>query len=53
MAAGCPRSRRDDFVPLSMLNNVKHYHVLHERNMILHVETEQVPRACRNRRGPA
>jgi KUP system potassium uptake protein len=37
-------SRRDDVVPLSMLHNVKHYHVLHERNIILHVETEQVPR---------
>jgi KUP system potassium uptake protein len=37
-------SRRDDVVPLSMLHNVKHYHVLHERNVILHVETEQVPR---------
>ena len=37
-------SRRADVVPLSMLHNVKHYHVLHERNVILHVETEQVPR---------
>jgi KUP system potassium uptake protein len=37
-------SRRDDAVPLAMLHNVEHYHVLHERNVILHVETEQVPR---------
>ncbi len=37
-------SRREDIVPLSMLHNVKHYHVLHERNVILNVETEQVPR---------
>ena len=28
-------SRRADVVPLSMLHNVKHYHVLHERNVIL------------------
>jgi KUP system potassium uptake protein len=27
-----------------MLHNVEHYHVLHECNVILHVETEQVPR---------
>jgi KUP system potassium uptake protein len=37
-------SRRNDAVPLSMLHNVRHYHVLHECNVILHVETEQVPR---------
>jgi KUP system potassium uptake protein len=37
-------SRRNDVVPLAMLHNVKHYHVLHQRNVILHVETEQVPR---------
>jgi KUP system potassium uptake protein len=43
-------SRRDDVVPLSMLHNVKHYHVLHQRNVILHVETEQVPRVPATRR---
>ena len=37
-------SRRDDAVPIAMLHNVEHYHVLHECNVILHVETEQVPR---------
>ncbi|SPE31722.1 putative potassium transport system protein kup 1 [Burkholderiales bacterium] len=37
-------SRRRDVVPLAMLHNVKHYHVLHERNVLVHVETEQVPR---------
>jgi KUP system potassium uptake protein len=37
-------SRREDIIPVSILHNVKHYHVLHERNVILHVETEQVPR---------
>ncbi len=37
-------SRRSDAVPLAMLHNAKHYHVLHERNVLLHVETEQVPR---------
>ena len=39
-------SRRDDVVPLAMLHNVKHYHVLHERNVMLHVETEHVPRVA-------
>jgi len=43
-------SRRDDAVPLAMLHNVEHYHVLHERNVILHVETEQVPRVPASQR---
>jgi len=37
-------SRRSDVVPVAMLHNLKHYHVLHQRNVILSVETEQVPR---------
>ncbi len=37
-------SRRAAVVPVAMLHNVKHYHVLHMRNVILSVETEQVPR---------
>ena len=37
-------SRRSDVVPRAMLHSLKHYKVLHERNVILHVETEQVPR---------
>jgi KUP system potassium uptake protein len=37
-------SRRNDVVPLAMLHSLKHYHVLHERNVIVHIETEQVPR---------
>jgi KUP system potassium uptake protein len=37
-------SRRIDVVPLAMLHSLKHYSVLHERNVILSVETEQVPR---------
>jgi KUP system potassium uptake protein len=37
-------SRRFDVVPVAMLHSVKHYHVLHERNVILGVETEHVPR---------
>jgi KUP system potassium uptake protein len=33
-----------------MLHNMKHYHVLHERNVILHIETAQAPRvAARDR----
>ena len=39
-------SRRIDTVPVAMLHSVKHYHVLHQRNVILHVETEQVPRVA-------
>ena len=40
-------SRRLDVVPLAMLHSLKHYNVLHERNVILSVETEQVPRVGR------
>jgi KUP system potassium uptake protein len=37
-------SRRIDVVPPAMLHSLKHYNVLHERNVILSVETDQVPR---------
>jgi KUP system potassium uptake protein len=43
-------SRRDAAVPLAMLHNVEHYHVLHECNVVLHVETEQVPRVPASKR---
>lgn len=39
-------SRRIDYVPVAMLHSVKHYHVLHERNVILGVDTEHVPRVA-------
>jgi KUP system potassium uptake protein len=37
-------ARRLDIVPLALLHSLKHYAVLHERNVILHVLTEQTPR---------
>jgi KUP system potassium uptake protein len=37
-------SRRLDVVPVPMLHNLKHYKMLHERNVILTVETQHVPR---------
>jgi KUP system potassium uptake protein len=37
-------ARRFDIVPLALLHSLKHYAVLHERNVILHVVTQQVPR---------
>lgn len=37
-------ARRLDVVPLALLHSLKHYAVLHERNVILHVITEQTPR---------
>ncbi len=37
-------ARRFNIVPLALLHSLKHYAVLHERNIILHVLTEQVPR---------
>jgi KUP system potassium uptake protein len=39
-------SRRANVVPVAMLHSVKHYHVLHQRNVILSVETEHVPRVA-------
>jgi len=37
-------ARRLDIVPLAMLHSLKHYAVLHERNVILNVITQQTPR---------
>jgi len=37
-------ARRTDVVPVAMLHSAKHFHVVHRRNVILHVETAQVPR---------
>jgi KUP system potassium uptake protein len=37
-------ARRLDIVPLALLHSLKHYAVIHERNVLLHVITEQVPR---------
>jgi KUP system potassium uptake protein len=37
-------ARRLDIVPLALLHSLKHYAVLHERNVLLHVVTEQIPR---------
>ncbi len=37
--------RRLDTVPVSALHNLKHFKVLHQRNVFLHVATVQVPRS--------
>jgi KUP system potassium uptake protein len=37
-------SSRHNVVPVPLLHNLKHNKVLHERVVILHVQTEQVPR---------
>ena len=39
-------SHRIDSVPVAMLHSVEHYHVLHQRNVILSIETERVPRVA-------
>jgi KUP system potassium uptake protein len=41
---------RNDVVPVSLLQNLKHNKVLHERIMLLHVTTEHVPRVNSARR---
>ena len=42
--------RRLGVVPVPMLHNLKHYKVLHKRNVIVHVMTEHVPRVVRRNR---
>lgn len=37
-------SSRSDVVPVPLLHNLKHNKVLHERIVLLHVETEKIPR---------
>jgi KUP system potassium uptake protein len=37
-------------VPSALFHNLKHYKVLHERNIFLHVRTEEVPRVAPDRR---
>jgi KUP system potassium uptake protein len=43
-------TRRLDVVPVPMLHNLKHYKVLHKRNVIVHVMTEHVPRVAAHQR---
>jgi KUP system potassium uptake protein len=42
--------RRHHVVPVTMLHNLKHYKVLHERNVLVYVETAHVPRTRRSQR---
>lgn len=39
-------TREVDLAPVALLHNVKHYHVLHQRNVLLTVDTEHVPRVA-------
>jgi KUP system potassium uptake protein len=41
---------RTDVVPVPLLHNLKHNKVLHQRIVLLHVATENIPRASRERR---
>lgn len=41
---------RTDMVPVSLLHNLKHNKVLHQRVVLLHVMTENRPRVARHRR---
>jgi len=43
-------SRRHGITPVALLHNIKHFHVLHQRNLIVHVVTEHVPRLTWNER---
>jgi KUP system potassium uptake protein len=43
-------SRESGIVPTAMLHSVKHYHVLHERNIVLVVETLRSPRLTEDAR---
>ena len=37
-------TRRTGVATMAMLHNLKHYKILHQRNILLHVETDHVPR---------
>jgi KUP system potassium uptake protein len=39
-----------DFAPTSLMHNLKHNRVLHERNVILSIRTEDTPRVARHER---
>jgi len=39
-----------DFAPTSLMHNLKHNRVLHERNIILSIRTEDTPRVARHER---
>jgi hypothetical protein len=41
---------RVDMVPVPLLHNLKHNKVLHQRVVLLHVATENIPRVARERR---
>ncbi len=43
-------TRRQGIAPVALLHNLKHFKALHERNVLLHVETEHVPRLSRDER---
>ena len=42
--------RRSDAAPTSMMHNLKHNKVMHERNMMLTIRTEETPRVARHER---
>jgi KUP system potassium uptake protein len=43
-------SGASDAVPMSLLHNLKHNHVMHERVVVLTVVTDDAPRVCPSRR---
>ncbi len=43
-------NRRQGIATMAMLHNLKHYKTMHERNLVVHVETEHVPRIARQNR---
>jgi KUP system potassium uptake protein len=43
-------SGRTDVVPVPLLHNLKHNKVLHERIVLLHVQTEHIPRVASSQR---
>jgi KUP system potassium uptake protein len=43
-------TRRQGIVPMALVNNLKHYKAVHERLIIVHVETQHIPRIPRENR---
>ena len=43
-------TRRHGVVPVAMMHSLRHYHALHERNILVHVDVHHIPRIPRENR---
>jgi len=43
-------TRRPQLVPVAMMHSLRHYHSLHERNILVHIDIQHIPRIPRANR---